>query len=155
MSTWILYYKRLVIIGVGNTLRHDDNVGIEVVRRLKKTLVRDTILLIESESIPENFIEPIVRFNPSHILIIDAALLGLEPGTVKLSNFSEVTTVSISTHTLPIQLFCSYLSKVTTSKIGLLLIQPKRVSFGVGLSPKINKVVERIVEQLLKNLEEN
>lgn len=72
--------ERAVIIGIGNPLRRDDNVGVEIVKRLKGTITKDNILIIEGESVPENFIEPITEFNPSHILLIDAALMGLKPG---------------------------------------------------------------------------
>ena len=77
---WFLDIERAVIIGIGNPLRRDDNVGVEIVKRLKGTITKDNILIIEGESVPENFIEPITEFNPSHILLIDAALMGLKPG---------------------------------------------------------------------------
>lgn len=152
MSEWFSSFERAVIIGIGNLLRCDDGVGVEVVRRLKKKFSKDTILLIESESVPEDFIEPIVEFNPSHILIIDAAFLGLEPGSMKLTNSSKISGVAISTHALPIQIFCGYLTNVTRARIALLLIQPKDVDFGEGLSPELRKTVEKVVNVLLSIL---
>ena len=112
LTEWFTGFERAVIVGVGNPLRRDDGVGVEVVNRLKGKISNDKILLIESENVPESFIEPIVEFNPSHILIIDAALLGLESGSMKLTNSSEVSGVAISTHALPIQVFYSYLTIV-------------------------------------------
>ena len=152
LAEWFSNFERVVIVGVGNPLRHDDDAGIELVRRLKEKILRSTILLIESETVPEDFIEPIVEFEPSHILIIDAAIMDIEPGSMKLVEPSSTSEVAISTHMLPIQIFSDYLTKTTKAKIGLLLIQPENVDFGEGLSPKLRVAVERLVDALLRIL---
>ncbi len=146
VTVWLSGYTRVVIVGVGNPLRRDDGVGVEAVKRLRGKIVNDAILLIESESVPESFIEPIVAFNPSHILIIDAALMGLESGSMKLTDSSDLLGVTVSTHALPIHIFCTYLAQVTYAKIALLLIQPKNADFGEELSTEIEKAVTRIVD---------
>lgn len=148
VTAWLSGYKRVVIVGVGNPLRRDDGVGVEAVKRLKGKISNDAVLLIESESVPESFIEPIVKFNPSHILIIDAAIMGLESGSVKLTASLDLLGVAVSTHALPIQIFCTYLTQVTQSKIALLLIQPKNVDFGEELSTEVKRSVQRIVDVL-------
>lgn len=148
LTEWFTGFERAVIVGVGNPLRRDDGVGVEVVNRLKGKISNDKILLIESENVPESFIEPIVEFNPSHILIIDAALIGLKSGSTKLTDSSLLSRVAVSTHALPIQIFCTYLTQVTGSKIGLLLIQPKNVDFGEGLSSELKRVVKRVIDVL-------
>ena len=106
----------------------------------------DRILFIESESVPESHIEPIVEFHPSHILIVDAAILGLSPGAIELRTPPETTHVAISTHSLPIHIFCSYLKRVTRAQIGLLLIQPQKTSFGEGLSPQVKRAAKEVVK---------
>ena len=146
LTAWLSGYTRVVIVGVGNPLRRDDGVGVEAIKRLRGRIVNDDVLLIESESVPESFIEPIVAFNPSHILVIDAALIGLESGSMKLTDSSDLLGVTVSTHALPIQVFCTYLAQVTQSRIALLLIQPKNVDFGEELSTELQKAVMRIVE---------
>jgi hydrogenase 3 maturation protease len=146
VTAWLSGYTRVVIVGVGNPLRRDDGVGVEAVKRLRGRIANDAVLLLESESVPESFIEPIVAFNPSHILIVDAALMGLESGSMKLTDTADVLGVTVSTHALPIQVFCIYLAQVTQSKIALLLIQPKNVNFGEELSTELEKAVTRIVE---------
>ena len=151
LAEWFSDVKKAVIVGIGNPLRHDDIVGLEVVRRLKEK-TSENVLLIESESVPENYVESIAEFRPSHILIVDAALLGLKSGSVRLTESSEVYGVAISTHVLPIQIFCSYLKKSTDAKVGMLLIQPENVDFGEGLSPKLRKTADRVVDVLLKIL---
>jgi hydrogenase maturation protease len=55
---------------------------------------------------------------------------------------------SISTHSLPLHLFTSYLQRIIDVQIGFLLIQPADITFGEGLSPKVKATVTRIVATL-------
>ncbi len=148
---WFFGAKRVVVIGVGNPLRRDDNVGVEVVRGLKEKVPR-SVLLIESETVPESFTEPIIEHKPTHILIVDAALLGLEAGAGRLVEPRLVVGSAISTHALSVQLFCDYLAKMTGAKMGLLLVQPEDTDFGEGLSPKVEAAKKRLVKSLVQLL---
>jgi hydrogenase 3 maturation protease len=156
LQRWLKNADRIVVVGVGNELRRDDFVGVEVVRRLKNRVSKH-VMLIESETVPENFIEPIVEFNPTRVLIIDAGLLGLESGDARFLEPSDalgLATGAVSTHSLPLKIFCEYLGKATSAKIALIVIQPKRTDFGEGLSSEIKKTAEklaRILQQTLKS----
>ncbi|MEM2094284.1 MAG: hydrogenase maturation protease [Candidatus Bathyarchaeia archaeon] len=149
---WLRGAQRIVIVGVGNPLRKDDNVGVEIVRGLVGR-TPEPVLLIESETVPEEFIGQIVDFKPTHILIIDAAILGLTPGSARFVERVETSRIAVSTHTLPIQIFCEYLAKVTAAKVAWLLIQPKDTGFGEGLTRELDSERERIVNYLAKVLE--
>jgi hydrogenase 3 maturation protease len=152
LADWASDSERVVIVGIGHPLRRDDSVGVEVVKRLKGKVTNDHVLAVEGEHVPESFMKPITEFNPSHILLIDAALLGLEPGDLRFIKASEASGVAVSTHALPLQLFCSYLIQVTGAKIGLLLIQPENVDFGEGLSPPVEHAMKRVVDTLKRIL---
>jgi hydrogenase 3 maturation protease len=103
--------------------------------------------------VPESFVDEIVAIRPSHVVLIDAALLGLRPGTVHLYEAEEVMNVpTISTHTLPLRVFCEYVRGLTGAKIALLLIEPKNVDFGEGLTPEIEDAAARVRVSLQKNL---
>ena len=106
LQEWLSETHIVVIAGIGNPLRRDDFVGVKIVRALQGT-VSSSVYLIECETVPENFIEPIIRFNPSHVLIIDAALLNLEPGSSKLLSSKQLKERQVvSAHALPLQIFC-------------------------------------------------
>ena len=84
----------------------------------------------------------IEKFNPTHVLLIDAATLGLETGEPSLVETEEVPSFSaISSHILPLRLFCEYVKKATNAKVGLLLIEPKSIEFGEGLSAKNSSIL--------------
>ena len=148
LDTWFLNSEKIVIIGVGNPLRKDDAVGLEVINRLENN-VSEHVYLINSETIPENYLEPISDFKPSHILIIDAALMGLEYGMIKFVNDCTISKLPFSTHGLPIQIFCTYLIESTKAKIAMLLIQPKDVSFGEGLTSELEEIIDTVISYLL------
>ena len=142
----------MVIAGIGNPLRKDDFVGVHIVRKLWNRVSR-SVYLIECETVPESFIGPITEFKPSHILIIDAALLDLKPGSSKLIEPGQMAAVpSISTHALPLRIFCEYLKGTLEAKIALLLIQPRDTSFGEGLTVEVEKTAEHLTNLLSKSL---
>ena len=152
LTRWFSQAQRIVIVGVGNPLRRDDNIGVEIVSGLEGK-VSKAVLLIKSETVPESFIEQIIEFRPTHILIIDAALLNLSPGQVKLEESLKVSPVAISTHTLPIQIFCEHLTRMISVKIAMLLIQPENTNFGEGLTRRLNIIRNKLVDDLIKILE--
>ena len=152
LKEWFSGAQRVVIAGIGNPFRRDDFVGVEIVRKLQNR-VSQSVYLIEGETVPESFIAPITKFKPTHILVIDAGLLNLKPGSSKLVDPTQLMRKSaISTHLLPLRIFCDYLAETTNAKISLLVIQPKDTSFGEGLTPKLLETATNLTHCLLKFL---
>jgi len=149
LRRWFSKAERVVIIGVGNPLRRDDSVGVEIVHRLEGK-VSERVYLVDSETVPEDYIEPISDFRPTHILIIDAALIGTVPGAMRLVRDWKDSGTAVSTHALPLQLFCTYLVETTGARIAMLLIQPKEVDFGEGLTPELKETADKLASYLLK-----
>jgi hydrogenase 3 maturation protease len=152
LKDWFSGAKKVVVAGIGNPFRRDDFVGVEVVRKLQNK-VTNSVYLIEGETLPESFMEPITKFNPTHILLIDAGMLNLSPGSAKLVDPNQLMKrAAISTHLLPLRIFCDYLKETTDAQLNLLVIQPQDTSFGEGLTPKLNKTAMKLAELLLKFL---
>lgn len=152
LEEWLLDAERVVVAGIGNPIRMDDFVGVKIVQDLRGK-VSEKVYLIECETVPESYTQQIVDFNPTHVLLIDAAVLGMKPGEAKLLKPNELKiTPAFSTHMLPIRVFCEYLVKATKAKILLLLIQPKQADFGEGLTPEVTASEREILEFLLSAL---
>jgi hydrogenase 3 maturation protease len=152
LKKWLSDAVRVVIAGIGNPIRMDDFVGVKIVQDLRGK-VSDNVLLIECETVPESFIQRIIDFNPTHVLLIDAAILGSKPGESRLINPEQLTGYpAFSTHMLPLRIFCEYLAKTTRASIALLLIEPKQADFGEGLTSEINASAQNIVNALLEAL---
>jgi hydrogenase 3 maturation protease len=152
LQKWLADSGRVVIAGIGNPIRRDDFVGVKIVQGLKGK-VSDKTCLIECETVPESFMHEIIKFKPSHVLLIDAAFLGLKPGEARLVFPKQVTDFpAITTHVLPLRIFCEYIMKMVEAQVGLLLIEPASTEFGESLTPEVQKSTEEITKILLKLL---
>jgi hydrogenase 3 maturation protease len=149
LQLWLSQSDNIIIAGIGNTIRSDDFVGVKIIQELRGN-VPSRVHLIECETVPESFMDEIVELKPSHVLLIDAALLGLKPGDVRLFDISKVKIFpSISTHMLPVRVFCEYIAQLTKAKIAFLLIEPYCTEFGEGLTPKVASAAKMVVKTLL------
>ena len=152
LENWLTGAKKVVIAGIGNPIRSDDYVGLKIVQDLQGK-VSGNVCLLECETVPESYLLDIEEFNPTHVLLIDAAFLGLNPGEVSLVNAEKISDFSaITTHMLPLRIFCEYVKQATGAKIALLLIEPKSMEFGEGLTLEVQVAAERITEILLELL---
>lgn len=149
LKKWLSDARKVVVAGIGNPIRTDDFVGVKIVHDLEGK-VSEKVYLIECETVPESFIQQIVDFKPSHILLIDAAILNLKPGDARLVKAIQLVDVpAFSTHMLPLRIFCEYLAKMTRARIALLLIQPKQTDFGEGLTREIEISAKDITRSLV------
>jgi hydrogenase 3 maturation protease len=148
LKKWFADADRVVVAGIGNPIRRDDFVGVQIVQSLKGK-VSKKVCLIECETVPESFMQEIVDLKPSHVLLIDAAYLGLNPGETRLVFPEQVADFpAITTHVLPLRIFCEYITKMAETKIALLLVEPENTEFGEGLTATVQRAVERITETL-------
>jgi len=143
------------VAGIGNPIRRDDFVGVKIIQDLQGK-ISSNVSLIECETVPESFMDEITEFKPSHVLLIDAAVMQLKPGNVRLFDAEKVTSFpAISTHMLPLRVFCEYITKMSGAKIALLLIEPCDTEFGEDLTVEIEEAAEKITMTLLKLLGAN
>ncbi len=71
---------RTAILGIGQELRGDDALGLEIARRLQKKLSgREDVLILLAGPAPENFTGALRRFAPQRVILVDAALMGEPP----------------------------------------------------------------------------
>lgn len=154
LEKWFADAERVVVAGIGNPIRRDDFVGVKIVQDLEER-VSDKVSLLECETVPESFMQEIVDIKPSHVLLIDAAILGLKPGEIRLIYPEQVSDFpAITTHVLPLRIFCEYIAKMIKAKIALLLIEPENTDFGEGLTPITQDVAKKVVTVLRKLLRE-
>jgi hydrogenase 3 maturation protease len=148
LKNWLANAKKVVVAGIGNPIRSDDYVGLKVVEDLQGK-VSENVRLLECETVPESYLLDIEQFNPTHVLLIDAAFLNLKPGEASLVDAEKVMDVSaVSTHVLPLRIFCEYVKQATGAKIALLLVEPKSMEFGEGLSAEVQAATERLTKVL-------
>jgi hydrogenase 3 maturation protease len=150
LEKWFAGAECVVVAGIGNPIRTDDFVGVKIVQDLKGK-VSKKVHLIECETVPESFMQEIVDLKPSHVLLIDASVLGLKPGEIRLVFPEQVADFpAVTTHVLPLRIFCEYITKIAESKIALLLVEPENTRFGEGLTRTVQAAAEKITKILLE-----
>lgn len=150
-------FKRLAILGVGSVLRADDAAGMEIIQRMAERLSmeRADIRFFAGETAPENFSGSIKRFMPTHLLILDAADVGLMPGQFSGICPSDVGGPSFCSHMLPIKIMVDYLVVETGTAVTLLGIQYRTLEFDGPMSPEIEQAVEEVCAALEKVIDTN
>lgn len=151
LRAWLSGAGRVAVAGVGSPLRRDDFVGVEVVRGLWGR-VSGSVYLAECETTPESFAGLIAEFRPTHVLVIDSAMLGLRPGCWRLIEPREIVGAAVSTHALPLGILCEYLAETTGARVALLAIQPKDTGFGEGLTPELRETTDGLADLLVELL---
>ncbi len=140
---------KTVVIGVGNRLRGDDGVGCHLIDLLKETI--PDIDAIDASTVPENYIESIIKKTPERVLIIDACLFDGEPGEFRLfgtESLENLRLPNFSTHTPPLNLIAQLINAATGAKIYLLGIQPFQRGFGEKISPALANALPSIVSYI-------
>jgi hydrogenase 3 maturation protease len=149
LEKWLVGKEKIVVAGIGNPIRQDDYVGLKIVERLQGQ-VPDNVCLLECETVPESYLLDIEQFKPTHVLLIDAAFLGLKPGAASLFDSQKIVDFpAVTTHVLPLKVFCEYVKQSTGAKIALLLIEPKSMEFGEGLSVEVEAGAQKMVVVLV------
>jgi hydrogenase 3 maturation protease len=139
-------YEKLVILGIGNDLKGDDALGPFIARGLKDPGPK--IISLDGGVVPENFTGAIKKENPSHILLVDAVELRKAPGSVRMVHKDEISSYSISTHSMPISFLINYLEMGTGAKIALIGIQPQTMGIGEDMTMEVKKSAITVMNTL-------
>lgn len=143
---------KLVVVGIGSDLRGDDVAGLLVLHELERSLAGSgpkNIHLINGGTAPENLTGEIVRLQPSHILLVDAACMGLKTGAAALLDIKTVAGMSCSSHVLPLNILADYLKQSLPCEVIILGIQPSTTEFGLSHSKAIDRTAQRVARLIL------
>lgn len=146
---------RVVVLGVGNPDKGDDGAGISAAqtfaRRLSPARKRRVRVLLGG-SVPENLTGKIRAFRPGFVLILDAALGGLKPGSVFIIDAEKITDDGVTTHQISLRWVVRYIEESIGCPVLVLGIQPETIEFKENLSPAVEKGISNVVEFLLESL---
>ena len=145
--------SRIIIIGIGSELRSDDYAGVIVARILQKSIKSPRVKIIEAESVPESYTKDIVEFNPTHVLFIDTAIMGLTPGSAKTFAPSEILGITMSSHKPEFSMMIDYLEKKIKADYLFLGLQPKHLAVDGDISTEVSVATKKIAHQLSSIIE--
>ena len=136
---------KVVVVGIGNTLRADDGAGSLVAERLRK---RYPDVVFDAAQAPENYLAPIRRADPDVVVLIDAADFGGSPGEVRVATAEDVEGLMMGTHAAPLSMFMTVLGHETGANVRLVAIQVATTTLGAGMTREVADAVESLVSQL-------
>lgn len=139
--------RRVAVLGIGNELRGDDAAGVLVARSLTGADA-DHLLVIDAGLAPENQTGLLRRFQPDLVLIVDAAELGEEAGTVRWLSWEQTDGLTASTHTTPPSMLGRFLAESLACEVVVIGIQPRDTSFGAPLLPEVAAAVKAVSESI-------
>lgn len=129
------------MLGVGSELRGDDAAGGAVIAALEP---KANLALFDGGTAPENFTGAIRAFAPDHLLIVDAAEIEGEPGSVRVMEEGEIAGVTFTTHMLPLTVMIDFLRKDMTFGVTVLGIRPETTGFGAEMTAPVAEAVKRV-----------
>ena len=142
---------KVTILGIGSDIRMDDAVGLKVVEHLE-VLDLENVQIINAGTVPESFTSQIREYEPTHVLMVDAAHIEEEPGVSRVIPTQLICDVCLSTHKLPLTVLTNYLDKTLGAKVGLVGIQPLSILFGEEMNPELVKAAEEVADAIVKAL---
>ncbi len=104
------------------------------------------------DTAPENVTGEIRRLAPTHVLFVDAADLGEEPGSVRVFESADIAGMTSSTHTLPLHVIADYLTREVGCRVLFLGLQPKSLVFGETISNEVATAIEDTVAAIAEAL---
>jgi len=152
LKSWLKGSRKVLVMGIGNPLGGDDNLGNSMIDALKSLPQIKGVTLLRCDTIPENFTGRIRRLKPDHVIIIDASEINGRWGEAALIPPSEIKGIPISNHSLPINLLSEYVQETIGTKVMMLAVQPKEMSYSDQLSKEIEGAVTVISKKLFEIL---
>jgi hydrogenase 3 maturation protease len=138
---------RLAVLCVGSVLCGDDAAGMLLAPKIRAAAEAAGCLVAEGSTAPENLAGVIRRYRPETLVLVDAAELGLAPGSVRAVSEDQIAAASVSTHMMPLKFLTGYLRAETGCACLLAGIQPQSVEPAVPPSPAVLAAVDALAEQ--------
>jgi hydrogenase 3 maturation protease len=148
-------HSSLLIMGIGNALKGDDGVGPYVAELLATETVAGAqlsgmqlgIQSIDCGTVPENYTGVIRRLHPDHLVLVDAAEMGLPVGAVRVIPADAIGALGLSTHSMPLSMFMSYVADLA-GRVTLVGIQPESMLLGREMCEKVRVAGEKLAQIL-------
>jgi hydrogenase maturation protease len=146
-----LLAKKIAIIGIGNTLRRDDGIGIVALESLLKFYKKEGVDYLNFGSATFDLLHKLEAYDT--VLLIDGIDAGLNAGELKTSELKyieyKIDNSATSTHELNLKDIFEFSKKLgIKTKIYIAGIQVRDTSFGEGLSDALKNKEKDIIKKI-------
>ena len=135
----LFVHTKTIILGIGNILKGDDAFGPLVCERLRGERICAEI--IDAATVPENYIQTIIKKSPQNLIIIDAIDFGAKPGSIQVFETEQLNSLVISTHTLSPRIFIDMIRQNIELDVYIIGVQPKQTQLGLSLSKEVEQAI--------------
>jgi len=145
----------IVVVGVGNTIRADDGLGVHALRRLQMDpRVPQGVVFVDGGTLGLELVSYVS--GASHLLLLDSVNAGEIPGTLIRMNGDELRTLQrgSSVHRLGVADLIVALCFVSEEPpdIVLLGVQPASTNWGTSLTGSVEAALGQLVEMAIAQL---
>ncbi len=148
--------RKTLILGIGNTLLQDEGAGVHAIRKLSEQIVqRDDIELMDGGTLSFTLAGAIE--DAEHLIVIDAAQLGCEPGATQVFEGDAMDAFvggnrKLSVHEVSLidLLMIARLAERLPQNRALIGIQPRDIDWGELPSPPVAAGIQQACDQALQ-----
>ena len=136
---------KVYVLGLGNTDRADDGAGVLVALALKKLF--PSYSYSEHDGVEGTVLDLSEKVEDLTVFFVDAANLGMSPGTIRIIARDEIKDTEITTHRVAVALMSSVLERAG-KKSAVVCIQPSRIEFQGRVSDSVESAIRKLVDTL-------
>ncbi len=144
-----------LVLGVGNILLGDEGVGVRVIQAMKEKKLPGNVELLDGGTASLDLLDSLS--NREKVIIVDAVKGGGKPGTLYHFSLCDITAERKNLNSLhqigllETLAMAEYLG-CAPHHVTIYGIEPKKVDWGLELSPEVAAVVPRVIELLMAEL---
>ncbi len=145
--------KAIAVIGVGNSLYGDDGFGTAVVARLKDEPLPEDVDVIDAGAVGIDLLDYLTAYR--QVIIVDAARMGLAPGTLKVFRPEEVRSLEagspLSLHSTDILGVIELAGALNEpiADIHVVAVEPEYLGPRDSLSPTAERAIPGAVSEIV------
>jgi hydrogenase maturation protease len=149
---------RMTVLGIGNTLLRDEGLGVHVVNYLISThSSHGEIDIVDGGTLGFELLTTVE--NANGLVVVDAAMLGLEPGTIEVLRGQEMDGYlglpRRSAHEVGLRdlLDMARLNRSLPPRRALIAVQPACIEWGESLSAAVSDAITSAASAVLQVIE--
>jgi hydrogenase maturation protease len=144
---------RNVVLGLGNTLNHDEGLGVHALKVLEEPLGAQSAVELVDGGTFGLYLLPLVE-ECNNLLLIDAIDAGQAPGTVVELRGDEIPLyagIKVSQHQMAFQevLGLAHNRSRLPRHLHLIGVQPADLTLGIGISAVVTAAMPHVVERVV------
>ncbi len=138
-----------VIVCIGNDLKGDDAAGPLLYEALRGRVAAQ---LINAATVPENYIQTIIRKAPRAVIVVDAADFNAPPGEIAVLDPADIKGPTTSTHILCPATFINMIRAEIAIDTLFIAIQPKSTQLAQPPGPQVAAAIQSLAAVILTAL---